>query len=50
MSKCWEALSSSDGMVLEAVYRVARFTTKVGDFFSSDKLDIEFRTYGSRRP
>ena len=38
-----------DGMVLKAVYGVARFMTKTGDFFSSDKLDIKLRAYGSRR-
>ena len=36
-------------MVLKAVYRVARFATQTRDFFSSDKLDVEFRAYRSRR-
>src|SRR6266481_4250326 len=38
-----------DGMVLKAVYGVARFATQMRDFFSSDKLDVEFRAYRSRR-
>src|SRR5260370_419528 len=38
-----------DGMVLKAVYRVARFATQMRDFFSSDKLDVEFRAYRSGR-
>ena len=38
-----------DGMVLKAVYGVAGFVTKMRDFFSSDKLDIEFRAYRSGR-
>ena len=38
-----------DGMVLKAVYGVARFATQTRDFFSSDKLDVEFRAYRSGR-
>src|SRR5258708_31803604 len=38
-----------DGMVLKAVYRVAGFMTQMRDFFSSDKLDVEFRAYRSGR-
>ncbi len=38
-----------DGMVLKAVYGVARFVTQMRDFFSSDKLDVKFRAYRSRR-
>ncbi len=37
-------------MVLKAVNRVSGFATKAGDVFSRDKLDIEFRLYGSRAP
>jgi len=39
-----------DGMVLKAVNGVSGFMTKVGDVFCRDKLDIEFRFYGSRGP
>src|SRR5260221_4728922 len=38
-----------DRMVLKAVYGVAGFATQTRDFFSSDKLDVEFRAYRSRR-
>ena len=38
-----------NGMVLKAVYRVAGFMTQMRDFFSSDKLDVKFRAYRSRR-
>ncbi len=44
------AIVPCSGVVLEAVYGVTRFVTKAGDCFSSDKLDVEFRTYRSRRP
>src|SRR5260370_31558736 len=40
---------SCDGMVLKAVYGVAGFATQTRDFFSSDKLDVEFRAYRSGR-
>jgi len=36
--------------MLEAVYGVAGFATKVGDFFSSDKLDIELGLMGAEGP
>src|SRR6266446_10616623 len=38
-----------NGMVLKAVYGVAGFATQTRDFFSSDKLDVEFRAYRSGR-